>query len=489
MMSSHIRNAKGKGKMYIPTIGKYSAFSATMMQSTIRHILACCFLFSSAYSFCADNEPIFKPVVDARDFIDVWQLRNDVALVPNRAEIGDTDFCGTEGEDYVAVDMVKPPSAKEIRRREKEAQQAHVETETCVNDIYRRTAEYERIFLAFNRAWLPVMMNAMRKGDKVAEVILRQCDTTPAFDRSVIENTCDNNLSRRDAAERRLTEIGFSPALQTCIGNGIEFPRVHVTDYPRAFTFYRSPSHSVWNTDSFACLSLHRQSQVPGYMTWGRELFYGGGNNRYSGLNIVRPSTEMIDQSEAEINRYLKQDPRWQVFLLTRIGRHEWVPEGEKSNTHILEANWLGEWNLEKATYGLATAMSPHKGRAVIARNGEFTQISIQSETPQEPLLDVTNCTLRYSGGSTYNYNVDNETGATHTSLGYFGTGKINSETLAPLDTHKRYKQVLMQCSNAEADDNSRVRFLLLAENTLVEVGFENSRGKGVAIRHYRRVK
>jgi hypothetical protein len=467
-----------------------------MLNKSLIKVRAMCALYLvlySAFSFSANNDPIFKPVVDARGFIDVWQLRNDVALVPNRAAIGDTDFCGTEGDDYEAADTIKPPSAKEIRRRAKVAQQEQASAETCVKNIQSKTAEYDRIFAAFNRAWLPVMMNAINKGDMVAEVILRQCTTTHAFDRSGFESICDPE-PKRSKATLRLAEIGFPPAQFDCQRS--ELPEVQIVDYPRAFTFYRS-SYGVWKTDSFACLSLHRKPQTPGYMTWGRQLHHGGGNSLYDSGLFVIPSKETLARSAVEIGLYLEQDPRWAVFLLTRVGRHEWMPEGTKSTTHILDASWLGEWELEKETYDWSNTtapMSPRKGHALITRNGEFTQISIQSVTPKPPLLDVADCTLRYSGGLTFNYNVNNEVDATDTNLGYFGTGKINSEALVPLDPKKRYKQVLMQCPNAEADDNNLVRFMLLAGDTLIEVANDPyvrdiSMRDDVAIRHYRRVK
>lgn len=60
-------------------------------------------------------------------------------------------------------------------------------------------------------------------------------------------------------------------------------------------------------------------------------------------------------------------------------------------------------------------------------------------------------------------------------------------EAVAPLDPKKHYQQVLMQCPDAESDDNSRVRFLLLAENTLIEVAASSAYGSKLAIRHYRR--
>lgn len=71
---------------------------------------------------------------------------------------------------------------------------------------------YRRALEAFNKAWLPVLLNAAQRGDKVAVVILRQCETTSVLDRSQIESTCDENFTRRTFAISLLQKTGFEPA-------------------------------------------------------------------------------------------------------------------------------------------------------------------------------------------------------------------------------------------------------------------------------------
>jgi hypothetical protein len=123
--------------------------------------------------------------------------------------------------------------------------------------------------------------------------------------------------------------------------------------------------------------------------------------------------------------------------------------------------------------------------------------IRVPQATP--PFQDVTDCTLRYSGGLTY-YPQMTPSGqaATATTLGYFYAagaapsggffpdGQIQ-EAIAPFAPKKRFKQVLMQCDGAESADSDRLRFLLLAGDTLVEIGAEAPFGAKLAVRHYRR--
>lgn len=459
---------------------------STLPSTYMRFALVLFSILYSAPSFSVDETPTFKPIVDARGFIDVWQLRHDVALVPDKVDESATDYCYSEGD---------PESEGGPNYEQMKAEAAA--SESCLNDVHQRAAEYEKIFASFNNAWLPVMTEAIRKGDMVAEVILRHCDTTPAFDRTGIETTCDAQPKKSIAIDR-LKEIGFTPALNICSDGSL--PRsTSAVAYPRAFTFYRTRAH-VWNTDSFACISLHREPLVPGYLVWGKELNYGGGNSLYTGLSFHDPSKEEIAKAEAEIDRYIQQDPRWSVFLLKRIGRHEWEPAGTKSTTHMLDSTWEGVWELEKGTHDWTKKMTARNGYAEITRDGEFFRISISAAFPQEPMLDVDNCILRHSGGVTFTPGISPSKGqkATQTSLGYFyaaaerrsgsfwGDGMID-EAVAPLDPKKHYQQVLMQCQNAESDDNSRVRFLLLAENTLIEVAASSAHNSDLSVRHYRR--
>lgn len=509
----------------------------------------CCVVYSTC-SFSAANDPVFKPLVDARGFIDVWQLRHDVAEVPARVESDNEDYCHPEGDPEE-----KPPSAKEAKRRASEEN-------ACVEKMRQAFAAYQRIFASFNQAWLPVMMEAIRKGDLVAEIIMRQCETTDVFDRSGIESTCDSDLQRRRIALQRLVKIDFMPAVDTTeeiaaqkwsnlegyqrrkerlqlatlkkvragallydrslvdyspgnvVKKEIELKLIQrwmlldaiSQDAPRAFTFRNIP------------LRLNRKPLTPANMTWGQMSYRGdpengwywrssppfsvlldngsGSHEAVAGRGVTdfeRARKELLAEIESNINRYLSQDPRWGAFLLHRIGHHEWVPEGMKSTTHLLDRSWNGTWILEKETHDWRKPMKPSTGHAVIKRHGDYMRITVTADKEEEPFLNIENCTLRYSGGLTFLPELVHGGQVAESTIFGYRVGEMwqdgsNKEAVSPLDPKKRYKQVLMQCDKAESADSDRVRFLLLAGEVLVEVGAFNP-FRPISVRHYRRLQ
>ncbi len=464
-----------------------------MILTTLKkHFIILLIIFLNALSLPSYAETVavkFIPNVSRGYLIDVWRLREDVKYVESFTASDNIDECTLEGDPDTPV-----PSLKQ--------QKLNLNTEeNCIREIHTAYEKYQKIFKQFNDAYLPVMYEAIRQGDKVAEVIMRQCDTTTALDRSDIESTCDEDSNKRKIAFSRLKAIGFAPAYKDPGATG---KRVHGR---RAFTFKRSNSRA-WNTDSFAYLRLNREPQTPGFLTWGTELYFAGSKDFYTGLeNFDAPwNGAYIEAEDKEIDRYLNQDPRWAVFLLHRIGYHEWVPEGMKSATHILDSSWEGRYELKKRADNWILPMKPEKGQAIIERDGEFMKITIESEINRHPLKRVKQCSLRYSGGLTY-YPELTPSGQSplNTMLGYFyraGANRSarsafpkagafhkdgdNKEAVAPFHPKKRYKQVLMQCKNAESDRSGSLRFLLLANDILVEFG--GSAGK-LAVRHYARVK
>lgn len=141
-------------------------------------------------------------------------------------------------------------------------------------------------------------------------------------------------------------------------------------------------------------------------------------------------------------------------------------------------------------------------GSAQVRRVGDEFRITIQTGRSDAPLADVADCRLRYSGGLTYlpELNAKGQQSPQRTALGYFysvSTGRAPASfsedgaadaALAPLDVKKRYRQVLMQCDAAEGDNNDRLRFLLLAGDTLVEFAADGDSGVPLSVRHYVRV-
>ena len=92
-------------------------------------------------------------------------------------------------------------------------------------------------------------------------------------------------------------------------------------------------------------------------------------------------------------------------------------------------------------------------------------------------------CELRYSGGSSYipENNSKTNSGEIYTPLGSLHNFYIYSallEPFAPLNKRKAYRQVLVQCPQAEWRNNRNVHFFFLANDTLIEVLQPQSRGQ-----------
>lgn len=479
----------------------------------------------------------------------------------------------------------------------------------CVAKRRHQAAVYRQMYAAFNAAWLPAIRNAVAHGDLVAEVILRQCSTTTALDRHGEASTCNADPAQRAIADERLHAIGFVPALafspnvqrQPAYGKQAHGKRPHrkraanrlesqqqvlaamrqgalgfdpmlvlggigngarnaddlqvyrnyalieavVQDAPIAFTVTPESWSAGWKTSEFAVLKLNRQPLTPGFLTWGRRMYFAGGGLPYTGphywctspIKVVMPSNATLAKmaagmTEAQIQRtpagesfqeitvagpddgqfrrelydtlatisttvdaYLKQDPRWAVFLLHRVGLHEWVPGGMRSTTARLDRAWLGRWKLESRTPDWNQPMQPASGYARISRDrsGDFhmTVHATPAADAVAPFANVDDCTLRYSGGMTYAAQPQHA-GEEITAFGTL-TGKHAREALAPLDPKLRYKQVLMQCVGAESPYSDDVRFLLLAGDHLLEIGEigadETQRIPHIAVRQYRRVR
>lgn len=512
----------------------------------------------------------FKPaaVVDAHGRIDVWALRRDVAEVETHVAGDDTDHCSPEGDEG------EEPSAAEAAR-------AEAESRACVAATEKAYADYRRYRDAFNAAWLAPLRKAMEHGDAVAEVILRQCETTPVLDRRGIESTCDDDESRQAIARTRLAKIGFVPAmdpqrdivdwqrqpdgkralrenqlhvLEALRHGAMGFDFMYISaggnvahdagdvdafrrwalveaamqDAPRAFTILPHTNSAGWKTAAFAALRLNRTPLTPGFLAWGPELYYGGSPSPWSGIDYWRSGPKIVHSgnaqvavggpddaefrreladtlaaAEAGIDRYLRQDPRWAVFLLHRVGHHEWVPDGMRSDTGRLDASWDGDWELVREASNWLGPMREAHGHARIRRDaGGDARIDVRAGQAAEPVLDVEDCGLRYSGGLTYFPQMTPAGQSPQlTTLGYFyagggtkpgsfGDDGDNAAAVAPFDPRKRYRQVLMQCANAEAPDNDRVRFLLLAGDVLVEFAVgKSSTGTDLHVRHYERTR
>lgn len=531
------------------------------------------------------------PAVDDRGFVDVWQLRQDLSVIEPFVASDTSHLCRLETESS-GNDAVDEEQREKARKR---AETAQAQVRVCRDNVDKRTADYRQLRDSFNAAWMPVLLEAVRRGDKVAEVILLNCDTSPVIDRSQMPSTCTD----WGVAVRRLRAIGFAPAIPPAFcsdnscgppygvgtltiqnqildafrnGSYVPVPHAATMDAPedgtndlkykvarnraliwaatqdvhRAFVF--GPSEYVNEKVPYhARLSLNRSPVWPTFLSWGPELILGGElHQQYHWRSrpdspalckagyipgtqfcrsvffgrapqidpkvkmphldperwIVAPDFEtelkrLLQASEESIATALKVEPRWRIFLLNRIGHHEWGPERMTSTNGQIDRAWIGQWKLVRHYVEFLPQSLAIGAVARIETDGSTTRISIQSSGEQAvPIRDVVNCTLRYSGGVTPlgqaplgkpNYIGKSGNRVIEDPARRNPCGGLNG--LDPLDSNTRYKQVLMQCEGAEAQRDDSVRFMLRNGDTLIEIASEGPADKQVHIRHFSRIR
>jgi hypothetical protein len=533
--------------------------------------------------------------VDSRDFVNVWQLRRELAEIEPLVISNNTDGCFTEGSSY--SDNGSPPDAKELERRQQEDQVRHEKEQACVSDVESQYKKYITASAGFNQIWVPILMEAIHKGDTVAEVIMRQCQTTPILDRTQLESVCDASAERRSIADKRLLAIGFSPAfdwegelreksmfVNRQLGYGFKgrldlqavaiagmrhgiyglnsreltpFSYINRTQdndqlitYQNTVLIQLARKHVLraFTLPGYPTLRLNRSPIINSEFTWGpvfleqakkgiasldpvlypfetsmsftKEEQVGGifpnlpktGSHEGLDVNIYEKRLgEILSASEAAINFYLKQDPRWAVFLINRINHHEYLPVGTKISSNKLDLKLLGQWKLEKSYENWKLAPEKTEGILDIRADGEYIKATLNTEASlQPPLQDVRDCTLRYSGGTTYLWshaglkNVGFEDHPSYESStplgdlsGYYSLRAavpwknpepIDMSVFALFDPNKKYEQILMQCTGGETLNSDRVRFLLLVDGVLIEIATETPNRRPVFVRQYERV-
>jgi hypothetical protein len=125
---------------------------------------------------------------DARGFIDVYALRTAAASLTLLEPKVDVDRC---------------------------------ESQSCEKAYAREKLHYDQAHAIFMSTWGRAMLEAISKGDEVAEVIWLQCKMIPAIERSAMASTCDKDPARRLIATKRLNEIGFEAALNEKLDGGV----------------------------------------------------------------------------------------------------------------------------------------------------------------------------------------------------------------------------------------------------------------------------
>lgn len=534
---------------------------------------------------------------DSRGFINVWQLRRELAVVEALITVNNSDACIFERDGY--SEEKAPPSAEELERVRQKVHKEQEASRSCIAKMEERSEEYMSAAASFNNAWLPLLIGATQKGDFVAEVIIRQCQTTPVLDRSQIESVCDENPERKSIATKRLREIGFSPAydwesefaekakpaplgeevgpkrildLQAIaiagLGQGVygldsnelmPFSKI-ARSQEQLETFQntilirlaRKFVQRAFTLPGYPKLGLNRRPLISSELTWGpmllekaKHLAHAGNSypfktrisdedevetkkavkidpnqpkndNLVAGLDasiFEKRLGEVLASTESTVNHYLKQDSRWAIFLINRIGHHEYVPVGINTETHHLDPKLAGQWLLEKTYEDWQVLPESPKGSLNIGVDSEYMRATTKNEgSLHPPLADVKNCTLRYSGGESYLWsregvqgNSGGKTYTSYTSSTPFGNisgfhvlravyegmphklAAVDMNVFVSLDTTKRYQQILMQCQGGEEPGTDRVRFIMLIDDDLIEVATETSSRQPVYIRHYHR--
>ena len=560
----------------------------TRIRMHVRFALAFFFIAPLSYAEVPGISP--APKVDSRGYIDVWALRADLAKVEPFVADDNSDGCYREGDGDADEGRL---TAKQKKRLEQQRSRELEREQACSAKVQKRYADYQQLKSRFNDAWLPLMLEAIKKGDTVAEVILILCDTTPVLDRTRHISTCADGQSNPLQAIARLREIGFYPAvpidhepgycefkgcgspspkgretLQEIVlnafrhGNFGEF-RYEATGYwgvqedALAFRLARNaalieaarqdvPRAFLIDPDgrghAFARgLAINRLPRRPESLTWGpeklgesnliersrrdhwrtlpfsptlckgdvfapgrgicKEVEFGRHIPRdpkmmypdplVTDANFENDLKMLLDKTEANIGRYLNQDPRWAVFLVNRVGHHEWLPERTESKSGVLDQSWLGQWALVRSYVNFVPVEAPGEVNAVITQANNVARITLRSAQPlYAPLENATNCTLRYSGGSTpFGFGT-----AEHAARFFEGVLPLFIRPNLPqgfelLDPKKRYKQVLLQCPEAEMPNNDRVRFLLLVGDVLLEIAADQTERKNLHVRHFERKK
>lgn len=174
------------------------------MNTLLRTLLLSTAIFLSAPTYCLSNNQNFQPRTDEREYIDVWKLLHDIQLIPE--DLSHNEFYGCFDDTY-------PPDMDESDFTQFKFENYPQAIRSCIKKSQQHRTTYLNTIKSFNKVWLPVLMNAVSKGDPVAEIILRKCEITPVIDRRQIESTCSPVESARKVAQKRVMEIHFVPAI------------------------------------------------------------------------------------------------------------------------------------------------------------------------------------------------------------------------------------------------------------------------------------
>lgn len=149
---------------------------------------------------------------DKRSWVNVVRLRD---AVKRTSAMPSGDYgCNEEGdgEEEPTFHSLKERAAYK-KKKEQESNEMNRQLVKCEADRARQEKVFNLYKDAFNKKWIPILEKAMQAGDPVAEVVLRLCDTAPILDRNGIASDCSDNAKDREFAKARLELINFRPAL------------------------------------------------------------------------------------------------------------------------------------------------------------------------------------------------------------------------------------------------------------------------------------
>lgn len=494
---------------------------------------------------------------DERGYVDAWELRRDVARVEALEILDGRYACYPDtdaGPDSPARERMVDECAARTRARLRAYREAlanfNAAWQTTLREAIEKGDPIAEIVMrqcsttnVLDRSDFESTCDTDTARRSVAAQRLREIGFAPAFDRegeAMSQPAPSGERARGEIQREILAAYGSGDfAIDTRGafhgGNapysaeeraeilGDEVIHAAWFDAQRAFTLPPGWLSSDGGSDG-GSLRLNRRQATRGQLTWGPQVL--GGYTRFwrtgpkrihlnhgsqssesigdrNDAEFMRMRAQTLSTAQATIDHWLEQDPRWGVFLLQRVGWHEWVPYGTQSKTGALSPEWRGEWTLRRSFSDWVVDEDFESASATVTGDGDETWITFNDSASAAESGEAIRCRLRYSGGTTLKpwTNAD-EPEWRHTALGDLSTlaGKPDSgqwrAALAPLDAAKRYRQVLVQCPEGESADSDRARFLLLAGDTLVEVEnrpYVHVSGEAwnpppLILRHYRRV-
>lgn len=195
------------------------ASMSAIMRYCKKTITACLVISAVTFPlFCHASQSPSKPsvvkITAISGFIDPWVLRK--ALLKLDAMPKGDAGCNSTGKDIADEDIESMTEKQRLvyeRRLQRQHRRREISLRRCEIKRAATAKAYARALASLNKKWMPVLVNATKQGDPMAEVILRVCETAPMLDRHGIASDCSVSAEEQVLARTRLEAIGFKPAL------------------------------------------------------------------------------------------------------------------------------------------------------------------------------------------------------------------------------------------------------------------------------------